>query len=449
MQAIRRTGAELVLFLDRPGRFHRLAVAALALALHRNAEAFACYGDHDLVDAAGHREAPVFKPAWSPDYLASCNYIGQPVAFRGDPAFFETLGSAISLACPTFSLLMRRAAAASAAPIAHVPRVLFHQRREGSLASLDARTTEEGRIVAAACGAGATVMAEPGAAWRRVRHLTGATPLAVSVICPSKDNPELLRRACDSVLRAEGVSVRLVIVDNGAGTEAQRSLLAELARLANVRVLPAPGPFNFSRLINQGRAAADGDVLVLLNDDVEATEPEWLTELASQAARPEIGCVGALLLYPDRRIQHAGVTLGFFGGAAHAFRYWPEQAEDEALRLKSVHEVAAVTAACLAVRASVFDEAGGFSEDLAVALNDVDFCLKVCSLGYRNIVTPHARLVHHESASRGLDSTPEKWRRFSREAALFRRRWGEAALRDPYVSQHCSLAHDDYRPRRL
>jgi GT2 family glycosyltransferase len=226
-------------------------------------------------------------------------------------------------------------------------------------------------------------------------------------------------------------------------------LLTRLAKVAGVRVVSSPGPFNFSRLINLGRANASGEVLIILNDDVEALSASWLHELVGQANRPEIGCVGALLLYPDGRVQHAGVVLGINGSAGHAFRYASGDDPGDGFRLQVVHEVSAVTGACLAVRACLFDEVGGFAEDLPVALNDIDFCLKVQERGYRNLFTPHARLIHRESSSRGLDVTPTRLRRLSRENAAFHRRWGEVALSDPFYSPHLSLTHKDFRPRAL
>src|SRR5262249_26371670 len=145
---------------------------------------------------------------------------------------------------------------------------------------------------------------------------------------------------------------------------------------------------------------------------------------------PGVGCVGALLLYPDHRVQHAGIVLGIRGLAGHAFRGLPSREAGDGQRLRAVHEVTAVTGACLAVRASVFDEAGGFDEELEVTLNDVDFCLRMRQQGYRNLLTPHAVLIHRESSSRGLDTTRTKLARLARETGIFWRKWGEVATSD-------------------
>jgi GT2 family glycosyltransferase len=278
--------------------------------------------------------------------------------------------------------------------------------------------------------------------------MANPAPLA-SVIIPSRDNAELLGRAIRSVQSAQYPRLEIVVVDNGSSSAAQLRLLEDLARVEKAQVVRDPRAFNFSALVNAGRRAATGDVLILLNDDVESTEHGWAEELVAQSMRPEIGCVGALLLYPTLQVQHAGIILGINGGPGHAFRHSASGLNAADRRLLVVREVAAVTGACLAVRTTVFDEAGGFDEELPITMNDADFCLRVAKLGYRNIVTPHASLIHRESSSRGLDSTNAKLRRLQRETALFLRKWGAAAVEDPYLNPHLSRSHEDYRLRQL
>lgn len=449
--AMIRTRAEVVIFLERPGRFHPLAVTCLALALATDSSLLAAYGDHDSLDVSGCRNAPVFKPDWSPDYQASCDYVAQPVAFRADHQLFAALGTPGSLQCPSFSVLLSGADQTGADfHVHHIPRVLFHE------STLAPEAKEQRRVALLDAVRGildhrATVSEVPIEEHLPVRVLRyGASPMPrASVIIPTKDNPDLLARACRSVAVAQGVSAELIVVDNGAHSRAQKAVLAELASNKRAQVVSDPSRFNFSVLVNVGRGLSTGDVLVLLNDDVEALDTSWLLELVTQASRTDVGCVGAVLIYPDNRVQHGGILLGISGGAGHAFRFLPAEASGEGARLKSTREVAAVTGACLAVRASVFDAVGGFSEELPVTCNDIDFCLKVLARGYRNIVTPQARLLHRESTTRGLDDTPEKLRRLSRETAHFQRIWGEASRLDPYFSPHFSAAHEDFRPRRL
>jgi GT2 family glycosyltransferase len=451
-RAAREAEADLVLFLERPGRFHPLAIPSLMLELAMMPQAAAVYADHDHSEEVGHRHRPAFKPAWSPDYLAAYDYIGQPVAFRGDAELLAAGIGAAAPSCASFALLMGLAAEGAAGVVRHIPRVLFHLADDTWKGVATERQGVERSIVEALAGGRVeTVQASDGAesGLRRVCRSSADGEPRVAVVIPSKDNPEMLARACEAVTTAAGVQARVVIVDNGSTSPEQHGLLEELARNERITVVSSPGPFNFSSLINQGRASCDSRVLVLLNDDVEALDTGWLGELATQAMRPDVGAVGAMLLYPDRRVQHAGVVLGINGGSGHAFRFASEDADGEGYRLRVVHEVSAVTGACLAVRAAVFDEVDGFSEDLPVTLNDIDFCLKVRARGYRNLFTPHARLIHRESTSRGLDVTPERLRRLSAETATFRRRWGEQALVDPFYSPHLSPSHEDYRRRGL
>ncbi len=330
----------------------------------------------------------------------------------------------------------------------HVPRVLFHDGSETCHNSDTEQLAATASLLQALLGQQARVTPVSNTSRRMVKRTLPAD-VRVSVLVPTKDNPVMLEAACRSVERAIGIEAELIVIDNGAESDEQARLLVKLAAEGRARVVQVHEPFNFSRLINLGRAAASGNVLLLLNDDVEALDDDWLAEMVAEAMRPDIGCVGALLLYPDGTVQHAGVMLGINGGAGHAFRFAPQDADPEAGRLQVAREVSAVTAACLAVKTSVFDAVGGFAEDLPVTLNDVDFCLRVREAGLRNLFTPHARLIHRESTSRGLDASPAKLRRLSRETSIYIGKWGRWGLADPYVSPFASFAHEDYRPRRL
>jgi GT2 family glycosyltransferase len=207
-----------------------------------------------------------------------------------------------------------------------------------------------------------------------------------------------------------------------------------------------PGPFNFSDLSNRGAAAATGPVLLFLNNDVEVLEPGWLGEMVRHALRPDVGAVGAKLLYPDRTIQHGGVVLGLDTVLGHGHLGMPDSDPGYFARMVLAHEVSAVTGACLAIRAEVFAAMGGFdAQVLRVAFNDIDLCLKLRAAGYRIVWTPFARLVHHESKSRGPEDTPEKRARFDAELRALRERWGPQLRRDPYYNVNLSRASAHYR----
>ncbi|TDH60557.1 glycosyltransferase family 2 protein, partial [Dankookia rubra] len=286
--------------------------------------------------------------------------------------------------------------------------------------------------------------------------LPGPPPLA-SVIVPTRDHPDLLARCAEGVLQDTAYApLELLVIDNGSTEPATHALLGRLRQDPRVRVLDAPGPFNYAALNNRAVAAARGEVLVLLNNDVAVIEPGWLGEMVAHALRPGIGAVGARLLYADGRVQHGGVVLGVGGVASH---YHPFAGREDpgyhgALRL--VRRVAAVTAACLAMRRTVFEAVGGLdAEHLAVAFNDVDLCLRIRAAGHAIVWTPHAELYHLESVSRGFDGAPQNRERFAREVAYMRGRWGPALDADPYYSPNFSLqdagfnlAFPPRRPRR-
>ena len=255
--------------------------------------------------------------------------------------------------------------------------------------------------------------------------------MRASIVVPTRDRVELLRRLCESLFAKSPEGWELIVVDNGSEDAAALAYLGELEARPDTRVLRRPGPFNFSSLVNAGVEAATGEVVVLLNNDCEIVEADWLARLVGWAAMPGFGAVGARLLYADGTLQHAGVALGLGGEAGHRDRKMPRDHEGALGRLTVPHEVTAVTAACLAVRRATFLAVGGFDEKLPVAFNDIDFSLRLLAHGNRNILDPGAVVVHAESASRGRDDGPRR-ARFLSEAAEFRTRWQALLLDDPY-----------------
>jgi GT2 family glycosyltransferase len=278
----------------------------------------------------------------------------------------------------------------------------------------------------------------------RVRWPLPDPPPLVSVLIPTRDRAELLGPCVAGLLGATAYpALEVLVVDNGSERAETFALFESWKGDARVQVLPAPGPFNYARLNNQAAAAARGDILLLLNNDTEVTEPGWLAEMVSLALRPEVGAVGARLLYPDGTLQHAGVVLGFGwprGVAGHVYLAEPGDHLGERAMLGAVRGVSAVTAACLAVRREAYLAVGGMDEEsLAVAFNDVDFCLKLGARGLRNLWTPFATLLHKESASRGRDLDMAKAARLEREVAVMRARWGALLDEDPHWNPNLSL----------
>ena len=295
----------------------------------------------------------------------------------------------------------------------------------------------------------------PGAV-RVIWPIPAPEPL-VSVIITTRDRADLLSQCSDGVLyRTEYSNLELLIVDNDSVETNTFTLLDRLAHSdSRVRVLHHPGPFNYSALNNAAAREARGEVLLLLNNDIDVIDSGWLRELVSQAIRPDVGLVGAMLLYPNEQVQHAGIVLGPEGRATHLYRLASRNDPGYFGQLRLPRTLSAVTGACAAIRRAVFFEVGGFDEvNLPVTFNDVDLCLRLGAYGYRVVWTPFAELFHLESASRGLDFTdPVKSERFQRELQHMRNTWGslmESA--DPFHNPNLLFAGDYFEipslPRR-
>jgi GT2 family glycosyltransferase len=244
--------------------------------------------------------------------------------------------------------------------------------------------------------------------------------------------------------------LELIVVDNGSEEAETLALFEELKRDRRVRILPAPGPFNFSTLNNLAARAAKGSLLLLLNNDIGVREPGWLKAMVVHAVRSNVGAVGAKLLYPDGAVQHAGVVLGVGEPppvAGHPGAGYPGDSSGYFGWLSLARNVSAVTAACLLLRRAVFEEVGGLDEvKLKVAFNDVDLCLKIRAAGYDIVWTPQATLDHYESASRGADVEPETWARFQSEIRAMRERWGDTLDQDPFYSPLLNTRVSNFEP---
>ena len=237
----------------------------------------------------------------------------------------------------------------------------------------------------------------------------------------------------------------MTVVDNRSTDLATHRYFREIEQDSRIRVIPYDLPFNYSAINNFAAESARGDILGLLNNDLEVISPEWLSEMVSHAIRPEIGAVGAKLLYPDGMVQHAGVVLGIGGVAGHVNRYLAGDDSGYCHRASVTQNLSAVTGACLVVRRALYSEVGGLNEThLAVAFNDIDFCLKLRDAGYRNLYTPHALLTHHESMTRGRDDTDEKNRIFQQEYAYMQNTWKDKLRDDPAYNVNLTLEFENF-----
>ena len=269
----------------------------------------------------------------------------------------------------------------------------------------------------------------------------------ISIIIPTRDNGLYLDKCLASIFEKTTYGTfEVVILDNGSSQAETKALFDRWKSVEGdrIRVIRMDTPFNYARLNNEGVRQTRGDLVCLLNDDTEVITPNWLEELAGQAQRKSIGAVSAFLLYPNSTIQHAGVILGVSGLANHSHRHWPASWVGYFGRLLITANYAAVTGACLMVDKKRYLDAGGLDENLAVAYNDVDFCLRLLKNGYRNIVLSHVRLYHDESRSRGSDIATDNQNRLAREAQVLRKRWGDILANDPYYSPNLTRKGEDF-----
>jgi GT2 family glycosyltransferase len=266
------------------------------------------------------------------------------------------------------------------------------------------------------------------------------------VIVPTRDRAELLAQCARGVLEETDYGpLEFIVVDNDSVEPETAELFERLRQDPRVRILPSPGPFNFSALNNFAVTEAKGEVLLLLNNDISVIQPHWLDAMIAHAIRPNVGAVGARLLFPDGKVQHAGVAIGVGGVAGHLAYNLPGDTGGYYNHLTTTRNMSAVTAACLAIRKAVYEEVGGLdAEKLKVAFNDVDLCLKIRKAGYDIVWTAQAELYHHESASRGEDLAPAAQARFNAEVAVMRERWGDTLKSDPFYGPLFDRHRSDY-----
>jgi len=444
---------EFIVLLDHDDVLPLHALAAVVHELNRHPDADIIYSDEDRLDASGRRYDPYFKPDWNPELFYGQNLISHLGVYRtsmvrqvgGFRAGFE--GS------QDYELALRVVEQTQPSRIRHIPLILYHWRAIPGSAALDVHqktyATDAARLAVEAhfsrTGIEATIEPAPRAPYyQRIRYRLPEPRPRVTIIIPPKDRVELLSRCVDSIVsRSTYGSFDIVIVDNGSADAASHAYFEQVQQNPQVTVLGVEGPFNFSRINNVAAAGAPGPFLCFLNNDTEVISPDWLEEMMSLAVREGVGAVGAMLYYPNNTMQHAGVVLGMGGIASHAHRGQRRGMPGNYGRAALTQTMSAVTAACMVLRKSIFEEVGGFDETLAVAYNDVDLCLRIGARGYRNVWTPFAELYHFESISRGDDLQGANLPRFLAESQAMRDRWQGLLTADPYYNPNLSLTRAD------
>lgn len=441
---------EWVALLDHDDTLAEHALAVCVLALSERPDAGLVYSDEDKIDEAGTRSEPFFKPDFDPLLLLAQNYVCHLTMVRRELAL-QVGGFRVGLeGSQDWDLVLRATEQLRPEQVVHVPHVLYHWRvHAGSTAAALAAkpyAVEAGRRAVAdhvaKAGSAGEVTASAVTGVVRVRWALPEPAPKVSIVIPTRDG-KYLDRCLESLFAMTTYpDYEVLIVDNGSVKPETQDLFGRFG--SALRVRRDERPFNFSALNNAAVPDCRGDVLCLMNDDIEVTDSSWLDEMVRQLVQPGVGIVGAKLLYPNTEIQHAGVILGLGGIAGHA--HWQFQQYDYGYfgYLRMPRSLSAVTAACMLVRRDAFEQLGGLDEtNLAVAFNDVDFCIRAREAGWRIVWTPYAVLTHHESASRDYDPVVQPVR-FREEIDYMEERWGHLLRSDPAYNPNLTLVHTDF-----
>jgi O-antigen biosynthesis protein len=445
-----------VALLDHDDLLPDHALFWVAQTINAHPDARLIYSDEEKINEQGRRFDPYFKCDWNPDLFYSHNMFSHLGVYQ--TALIRQLGGFREgfEGSQDYDLALRCIEQIKPSQIIHIPRVLYQWRMHAESTAQSAgakpyamlagerainehfeRTGVKGSVKLIGLGYEATYA------------IPDLQPL-VSIIIPTRNGLQLLKQCLNSIFTKTTYNqYELIIVNNGSDDVATLDYLKMLDAGPQhgkaVRVIHDDGPFNYSRLNNQAAQQAKGSILVLLNNDIEVISPDWLTQMVSHALRPGIGAVGAKLWYPNDTLQHSGVTLGVGGLAAHAHRLFPKGTTGYFGRAILAQNYSAVTGACLAIRKDIYQQVGGLNEvELAVAYNDVDFCLRVREAGYRNVWTPLAELYHFESATRSTDLTETNKARLDAEVAYMKQRWGALLQNDPAYSPNLTLNCEDF-----
>ncbi len=445
--ALELASGEFIAFLDHDDELSATALYHVAEAINKNPSCRLFYSDEDKIDLDGKRHDPYFKSDWNHDLLLSHNLFTHLSVY--DKALIEEVGGLRSKydGAQDYDLALRCSARLRADEICHIPFILYHWRvmpgstalssDEKPYAMLAGERALNDHLIALNIKAKAELI---GIGFKVSYEIPTPAP-QVSIIIPTRNSQKLVKQCVDSIYNKTSYpDFEIILVDNGSDDPEAIKYFQDLEAKNQIKLISDPRPFNYSALNNLAVAQSNAPVLCLLNNDIEVISDNWLEEMVSLVLQPNVGAVGAMLYYPDDTIQHAGVVMGLGGLAAHIHggleRGTPGYVGRAALR----QSLSAVTGACMVVSRDNYEKVSGLDEEnLAVAYNDIDFCLKLQAIGKRNIWTPHAELYHHESASRGYENTPEKLMRFQKEADFMKKKWPDQIKADPAYSPNLTL----------
>ena len=444
--ALSMATGEFIALLDHDDELPPDALFHVVKTLNEEKDLDMIYSDEDKI-MDGKYMLPHFKPGWSPEYIMGMMYTCHLGVYR--TSLVKEIGGFRKdfEGAQDYDLVLRIGEVTS--KIHRIPKVLYHWRVHEASAGCgnfsakkyayrNAKKAVEEVLERRGELARVEELSIPG---RFLVHYLPRRTHRVSIIIPTRDGGSRLERCLKSIARSTYKDFEVLIVDNGSKEEKTYKVYRSWRDRLPLRVLQLNIDFNFSRLVNCGVAASKGDFMVLLNDDTELISPDdWIQEMLGYAEKDEIGCVGALLLYPDNTIQHGGIFLGVSGDpntppvARNAFKDFPASYPGYFDRLRVVSNFSAVTAACMMVEKRLWEKVGGFDESLRASFNDVDFCLKLLDRGYRHVLLPHVKFYHHESETRGYVKSKESRELLIKEAALVRKRWLNYIENDPFFN---------------
>lgn len=448
--ALKIAAGEYVGLLDHDDLLTPDALFEVVKAVNEQGRPEALYSDEDKVTTdLSERFQPHMKPDFNKDLLRSNNYITH--FFVASKNLADRVGGfdAAYNGAQDYDFILR--CTEQAEGIVHIPRILYHWRvHKASTADNPASKMyafDAGKRAIEAhlkrCMEPGTVSHTKDLGFYKVKYPVKGSPL-VSIIIPNKDESETLAQCLESIERSSYQNYEIIIVENNSEKE-ETFAYYEKIQSDRIRIVFWPDEFNYSAINNFGASEAKGDYLLLLNNDVQVITEDWLEGLLSNCQREDVGIVGAKLFYPDDTIQHAGIVIGIGGVAGAVFTGLPGVYSGYLHKASIQQNLSAVTAACMMVKRSVYEELGGLEEKLKVAFNDVDFCLRARDKGYLVVYNPEVKLYHYESKSRGTEDSKEKIRRFQNEIEYMRSHWLKLLKEgDPMYNPNLTLTKWDY-----
>ena len=462
--ALNMAKGEYIALIDHDDVLPNDALYYVAKSIQSNPLADLIYSDEDKIDETGRRQAPHFKSCFNLDLLLSYNYISHLGVYRR--SIIEEIGGFRPgyEGSQDYDLALRVINRSSPERIVHIPRVLYHWRMHEQSTAANASSKDYTSDVSRKAiqdfldhqqnSSGSEPASVEKTAPNRFRiHWPIPDPQpSVELLIPTRDRAEVLQTAIESILSKTNYNnYSITIIDNQSIEKATKELFVKLRKdtRRTVRVTKYKKPFNFSAINNFAASQSTSEIIGLINNDVEVINGDWLDEMVSHCLRQDIGCVGAKLYYSNNTIQHGGVIIGIGDVAGHAHKYFDRNSPGYIDRLNHTQQLSAVTAACLLIRRELYQAVGGLNEnDLKVAFNDVDFCLRIQERGYRNIFTPFAELYHHESISRGSEDTPKKVARFNQEVSYMLSQYARPGAGklpcDPFYNPNLSDSHENF-----